>query len=237
MDPSTMVLIACSAGILLSLLTAFFGYRLGRFLLPLSGLLLLEGLIYVYIYSLLRLDTLSTWLFFGGTAVAVYLILFFIRRLAGFFTGAAAAALLLACLVHALKLEGFSLLAPVVMTLTVLSALLTAVYKRVGVIVATAVLGGCAAALFGLYIYLMGVDAAPFTANLIAPVERFLAARAPLVLGVGGGRSLAGRLVQLLVTGKRQVLGDSLGSDSGLKTTRKRDRADDAETWTGDMGY
>ncbi|MGI5920029.1 MAG: hypothetical protein ACOX8N_10370 [Christensenellales bacterium] len=236
MDPSMMVLIVCSAGILLSLLTAFFGYRLGRFLLPLSGLLLLEGLIYVYIYGLLTLDTLSAWLFFGGTAVAVYLVLFFIRRLAGFFTGAAAAALLLACLTYALNLHSFSLLMPIVMTLTVLSALLTAVYKRVGVIVATAVLGGCAAALFGLYIYLMGVDAAPFAANLIAPMERFLASRALLILGVGGGLSLAGLLVQLLVTGKRQVLGDSLGSDSGFKT-RKRDRAADAETWTGDMGY
>ena len=236
MDPSMMVLIVCSAGILLSLLTAFFGYRLVRFLLPLSGLLLLEGLIYVYIYGLLTLDTLSAWLFFGGTAVAVYLVLFFIRRLAGFFTGAAAAALLLACLTYALNLHSFSLLMPIVMTLTVLSALLTAVYKRVGVIVATAVLGGCAAALFGLYIYLIGVDAAPFAANLIAPVERFLASRALLILGVGGGLSLAGLLVQLLVTGKRQLLGDSLGSDSGFKT-RKRDRAADAETWTGDMGY
>jgi len=236
MDPSLMVLIVCSAGILLSLLTAFFGYRLGRFLLPLSGLLLLEGLIYVYIYGMLTLDTLSTWLFFGGTAVAVYLILFFIRRLAGFFTGAAAAALLLACLVYALNLHSFSLLMPIVMTLTVLSALLAAVYKRVGVIVATSVLGGCAAALFGLYIYLMGVDAAPFAANLIAPVENFLASRALLILGVGGGLSAAGLLVQLSVTGKRQVLGDSLGSESGLRT-RKKDHAGDAETWTGDMGY
>ena len=122
------------------------------------------------------------------------------------------------------------------MTLTVLSALLTAVYKRVGVIVATAVLGGCAAALFGLYIYMQGVDAAPFAANLIAPVESFLASRALLILGVGGGLSAAGLLVQLSVTGKRQVLGDSLGSESGLRT-RKKDHASDAETWTGDMGY
>jgi hypothetical protein len=236
MDPSMMVLIVCSAGILLSLLTAFFGYKLGRFLLPLSGLLLLEGLIYVYVYGLLTLDALSTWLFFGGTAIAAYLILFFIRRLAAFFTGAATAALLLACLVHALSLHNLALLAPVVMTLTVLSALLTAVYKRVGVIVATAVLGGCAAALFGLYIYMQGVDAAPFAANLIAPVEGFLAARAPIILGVGGALSLAGFVIQLLVTGKRQVLGDSLGGGSGLRSG-KRDRTGDAETWTGDMGY
>lgn len=230
-----MVLIICSAGILLSLLTAFFGYKLGRFLLPLPGLLLLEGLIYIYVYSLLTLDALSTWLFFGGTAIAIYLILFFIRLLAGFFTGAAAAALLLTYLVYALNLHSLVLLAPIVMTLTVLSALLTAVYKRVGVIAATAVLGGCAAALFGLYIYMQGVDAAPFATNLIAPVEGFLAARAPIILGVGGALSLAGLLVQLLATGKRQVLGNSLGG-SGLKTS-KRDSTGDTDTWTGDMGY
>jgi len=235
MNPSITWRIVCSAGILLSLLTAFFGYRLGRFLLPLSGLLLLEGLIYVYVYSMLTLDTLSTWLFFGGTAVAVYLILFFIRRLAGFFTGAAAAALLLLFLVYALNLHSLALLAPIVMTLTVLSALLTAVYKRAGVIVATAVLGGCAAALFGLYIYLQGVDAAPFANGLIAPVESFIAAHAPLIPGVGGALSLAGLLVQFLVTGKRQVLGDSVGGPEFRP--RKADRTGDAETWTGDMGY
>jgi hypothetical protein len=235
MNPSMMVLIVCCAGILLSLLTAFFGYRLARFLMPLSGLLLIESLIYVYVYNLLTLDTVSTWLFFGGTAIAIYLILFFVRRLAGFFTGAAAAALLLAYLVYALNLHSFGLLAPIVMTLTVLSGLLTAVYKRMGVIVASSVLGGCAAAFFGLYIYTQGVDATAFTGGLIAPAQIFLTVNALLILGVGAGLSLAGLLVQLLVTGKRQVLGDNFGG-SGLHA-KKKGRADDAETWTGDMGY
>jgi hypothetical protein len=236
MNPSMMVLIVCCAGILLSLLTAFFGYRLGRFLLPLSGLLLLEGLIYIFVYDMLTLDTLSTWLFFGGTAIAVYLILFFVKRLAGFFTGAAAAAVLLAYLVYALNLHSFGLLAPVVMTLTVLSGLLAAVYKRTGVIVASSVLGGCAAAFFGLYIYMQGVDATAFAGGLTAPVQSFLSAHALLILGVGAALSLTGLLVQMLVTGKHQVLGDSLGGSSGLHT-KKKGRADDAETWTGDMGY
>jgi len=229
-----MLLIGCCAGILLSLLTGFFGYKLGRFLLPLSGLALLEGLIYIYIYDLLTLDTLSTWLFFGGTSIAVYLILFFVKRLAGFFTGLAGSALLLVYLVYALNLHSFSLLAPVVLTLCVLAALLTAAYKRVGVIISTSILGGCAAAYIGLYIYIQGVDIAAFASGgLLFTLESFLNTHTLIILGVGLGLALVGLLVQFAVTGKKQVLGDSLGGGSGLRLKKK----DDPDSWTGDMGY
>jgi hypothetical protein len=235
MNPSMMLLIGCCVGILLSLLTGFFGYKLARFLMPLSGLALVEGLIYIYVYDMLTLDSLSTWLFFGGTSIAIYLILFFVRRLAGFFTGLAGSALLLTYLVYALNLHSFSLLAPVVMTLAILAGLLTAAYRRAGVVISTSILGGCSAAYLGLYIYLQGVDITSFAnGSILTPLEGFLNAHTLVILGVGLGLSLLSLLVQFGVTAKKQVLGDTIGG-SGLRT--KKNQVEDKDTWTGDMGY
>lgn len=237
MNPSMALLMGACAFLLLALLTGFFGYKFARFLLPLSGLAILEGLIYVYVYDHLTLDALSTWLFFGGTAIAVYLILFFVRRLAAFFVGLLGSALLLVYLVYALNLHSFSLLYPAVLTLSVVTGLLTAVYKRVGVIISTSVLGGCAAAFLGLYIYFQGIDISTFiTGNLLAPLESFLMAHVLVILGVSAALILLSLVVQFRFTAHSQVLGDSLGGGSSFKS-KKKEQDSDSDTWTGDMGY
>jgi hypothetical protein len=227
------LLIGGSIGLLLALLTGFFGYKLARFLLPLSGLAVLEGIICIYLYDLLTLDAISTWLFFGGTGIAVYLVLFFVKRLAGFFTGLLGSALLLIFIVYAMGLHSFSLLYPVVLTLSVMAGLMTAVYKRIGVVISTSVLGGCAAAYLGLYIYLEGADMSALQGgNILIPLVGFLSSHTLLVLGVALGLTLVSLLVQLGVTAKRQVLAD----DSPAFTTKKKEKTD-PDIWTGDMGY
>ena len=234
MNPSIPLLIGGSVGLLLALLTGFFGYKLARFLLPLSGLAMLEGLIYIYLYDLLTLDTMSTWLFFGGTAIAIYLILFFVKRLAGFFTGFTGSALLLIYAVNVLALQSFSLLYPVVLTLCVMGGLLTAVYKKVGVVISTSILGGCAAAYLGLYIYLQGADMSAFLGgNILTPLAGFMSENALLIAGVALGLTLVSLLVQLGVTAKKQVLAD----DSPAFKSKRKEKASEPDVWSGDMGY
>ena len=233
MNPSIPLLIGGSVGLLLALLTGFFGYKLARFLLPLSGLAVLEGLIYIYLYDLLTLDGIGTWLFFGGTAIAVYLVLFFVKQLAGFFAGLLGSALLLIFAVYAAGLHSFELLYPVVLTLSVMAGLLTAVYKKVGVVISTSVLGGCAAAYLGLYIYLQGTDISAFQkGNLFVPLESFLSDNVLLITGVALGLTLVSLLVQFGVTAKKQVLSD----DKEVFKPKRKEKAD-PDVWTGDMGY
>ena len=69
MDLSLLILICGCAALLISLLQCFFGYKLARFLLPFSGLALFEGLLYLFVYDHLRLDVVSTWLFFRNNFV------------------------------------------------------------------------------------------------------------------------------------------------------------------------
>ena len=238
MELSLGLLIGGCITLLLALITSFFGYKLARFLLPLSGLAILEGLLYIYVYDLLTLNTLSTWLFFGGTGIAVYLLLFFFKRIAAFFTGLMGSALFMVYLVYALGLHSFGLMYPIVFTLCVMAGLLAAFYKKIGVIISTSLLGGCVAAYLGLYLYLQGADASPFVGggNLLVPLEGFLMTRVWLIGGTGFALTLAGLFVQLLITARSQVLSNR--PDDAIETkTQKKKTPRDSDTWTGDMGY
>ncbi len=234
MYPSLPLLIVGGAVLLLALLTAFFGYKLARFLLPFSGLALLLGIIYIYLYSILTLDTISTWLFFGGAGIALYLVLFFVKRLAAFFTGLVGSALFVTFAIYATGLGGsFELLTPAAMTLCVMAGLLAAVYTRAGVIAATSMLGGCAAAFSGLYLYLQGADMSVFAeGNVIAALGTFLSENTFQVAGVALGLTLVGLLVQFGATGKTQVLSD----DNPVFRHKRKSKADQ-DSWTSDMGY
>ena len=214
MDQSLILLICGIAATALALVFGIFGYRLARFLLPLCSVLVIEGLIYALLYDIMALDALGTWLFYGGCAAALYIIFFFLKRPAGFFAGLLGSALLLLFIIAALDtlmepdLSAMPYVIPACFALCLVTAALAVVYKRVGVIVTTAMFGGCAAAFLGLYIYFNGVDIADFTAfgNLIVPLDRFLSANTYMVAGAGLGLSVLGILAQLFWTGRSQVL-------------------------------
>ena len=111
-------------------------------------------------YAIRSYYAVTTWLFFAGSAVAVYLILFFLKRAASFFTGLAAGGAFAVFAVYVLGLQHMPLVYPICLTACVMAALLTVVYERIGTVITTAVVGGCGAAYLGLYLYLAGVDAA-----------------------------------------------------------------------------
>ena len=217
MDQSIIMLIALCAVIVIGLLHCFFGYKLARFLLPLCGVALLEGVLYTFVYGELTLDPVGIWLFFAGSALTFYMALFFFPRLAAFFIGMAGGALALIFAVYALSLHEMPIIYPVGLTLCLLCGLLAAVYKRVGVALFTAVFGGCVAALLAVFLF-YGGDAAGYLlmGSLLAPLDLFLKS---YVMLIGGGAlvlAVLGLLLQLKVTANTQLL-DSRGGSHAME--------------------
>lgn len=218
MDLSLILLISGIAVAVLALVFCIFGYRLGRFLLPLCGLVVLEGALYVFLYDLLALDTLGTWLFFGGSSLAFYIILLFLKRIAGLFAGLLGSALILFFIVSALGLGSLPYVYPACFALCVVTGVLAVAYTKAGVIVGTSLFGGSLVAYLGLYIVLFGVDAADFSyGNILLPLWQFLSANAYLVAGVAIVFSVLGIVAQLLWTGHHQVLDHDVEEDRSFR--------------------
>jgi hypothetical protein len=207
MDLSVVILISAGAAIILGLVFCFFGYKLGRLLFPVCGLLVIESLIYIYVYKQMQFDIVGTWMLFGGSGVAVYIILFFIKRIAGFFTGLLGSALFALYVVSALGLQDFEYIVPAVLCFCIVSGLLTAVYQKYAVIVFTALFGACVAAFAGIYIYIQGVDASALSAaGLFAVLGSFLTANAIFIAGASAGVCVSGILIQSALTSSSCVL-------------------------------
>lgn len=231
MDLSGIILAAGGAAIVLGLVFCFFGYKLGRLLFPLCGLLVIEGLIYIYVYTQMQFDALGTWMLFAGSGVAVYIILFFIKRIAGFFTGLLGSALFLLYIVNAFSLQNLSYLAPACITICIVSGLLTVAYQKSAVIVFTSLFGACVAAFAGIFIYIQGVvlpEGGIFTA-----LQSFLSANAIFIAGASAGVAVAGILIQSAITASSCVLMGKT-SDSGSESFTLRKRVALAETPQGD---
>lgn len=224
MDLSVVVLICGGAAIILGLVFCFFGYKLGRLLLPLCGLIVIEGLVYIFLYKQMQFDTLGTWLLFGGSGVAVYIILFFIKRAAGFFTGLIGSALFAIYTVNAFNLQSISFAVPVCLTICVVSGLLAAVYQKAAVIVFTSLFGACVAAFAGIYIYVQGVDASALSsAELFTLIGSFFSANAVFITGASAGVAISGILIQSALTSSSCVLaGKADDSDNPEKKGRQR---------------
>ena len=219
----SFVLLICGAVlIILGLICCFFGYRFARLLFPFCGLIVIEGLLYIYVYGLFSLDALGTWLFFGGSSVAVYILLFFVRRISGFFTGLVGSALFLWFAVNAFGLQNLQLLYPACMAICLVSGALTVTYQRSAVVVFTSLFGACAAVFAGLYLYIQGLGLGFIEASggLFAALQRFLSINALLITGVSVGFAIAGILVQFAATATKTVLPGSV-DESGVRRRRQ----------------
>lgn len=227
MDASVVILIGGGVAIILGLVFCFFGYKLGRLLFPLSGLLVIEGLVFIYVFRQMQFDTLGTWLLFGGSGAAVYIILFFIKRIAGFFTGLLGGALFALYIVNAFGLQNIQFVVPAVLTVSIVSGLLTAVYQKAAVIVFTALFGACIAAFAGIYIYIQGVDASAISsAGLFAALGSFLSANAVFIAGASAGITVSGILIQSALTSSSCVLAGKTGESSGSPRPPKQNAPD-----------
>lgn len=217
-----VILFTCgSAAIVLGLVFCFFGYKLGRLLFPLCGLIVIEGLLYIYVYDMLRLDAFETWLFFGGSSVAVYVLLFFFKRIAGFFTGLLGSAVFLLFAVNALGLQKVEYLYPVCLTLCFVSALLTVSYQKAAVVVFTSLFGASVTAFTGLFLYMRGLDPVYLAGGIYPAFLRFLSENAVIIAGISAGFSVSGILVQFAATSSSCVLPGKQSGGSGIRYKRK----------------
>lgn len=227
MDASIVILIGGGAAIVLGLVFCFFGYKLGRLLFPLSGLLVIEGIVYIYVYKQMQFDMLGTWLLFGGSGAAVYIILFFIKRIAGFFTGLLGSALFGLYVVNAFGLQNIQFIVPAVLTVCIVSGLLTAVYQKTAVIAFTALFGACVAAFAGIYIYIQGVDASAISsAGVFAAIRSFLSANAVFITGASAGITISGILIQSALTSSSCVLAGKTDDSSDSPRPPKQNTPD-----------
>jgi hypothetical protein len=211
MSSSAVILICGCVLVILGLLHSFFGYKLARFLLPVSGTVLAEGLLYLLVYENLKLDSVSTWLFFVGSSIAIYLVLFFFKRIAGFFLGMAAGGMVSVLLVYVLGMQTMPLVYPVCLTISVMVGLFTLVYERNMVVASTTVGGACVAAYSGLFLLLNGVDPTGLVIynNLLVPLEVFLRCNTTLIGGVVLVLIAAGMSAQFFWTAGHQILSTS----------------------------
>jgi hypothetical protein len=211
MDLSWVILICGAAALVLGLIFVVFGYKLARFFTPLCGTLLVLIALWAFVLDRLQLNAMETWLFMGGAGVSVYILLFFFKRFAGFFAGLMGSALVLLLIVYVCNLSALPFLYPACLTLCAVSGLLAIVYKRSAVIAFTSLLGACVAVFAGFYLYFQGIDPDAFLGgNVLAPLEAFLIAYRYLIAGVSLVVAVIGMIVQLLVTGKSQVLSGPL---------------------------
>jgi hypothetical protein len=190
----------------LALIYCVFGYKYARFLLPVCGVLILEVAMYLFVSDTLVGDELFTAIFYGGIAIVMYVVLFFVLRLSGFLTGMLGAALFLVYVVFTFNLDLMPYVVPVYLTLCLLGGLLGAAYSRTGVIVVSSLLGGSLAT--GVILFLIfagGADAGvrePFVNALIGVMR----SKAVIFLVVSAAVVALGVFVQMKFTGFSQVL-------------------------------
>ncbi len=225
MDLSGAILASGAGALVIGLVYLLFGYKLARFLLPLCGTLVTLVSLWAFMLPVLHLNAMETWLFMGGAGVSVYILLLFFKRVAGFFAGVLGAALLLLYTVYALNLTAVPFLVPVCFALCAVSGLLALVYKKAGVIVFTSILGACIAVFAGLFLYFEGVNPDAFSGNVLTPLAGFLTDCRYLIAGGSLIASVAGILVQGLVTGKNQVLPGPLREERNKPIPQETDSA------------
>ena len=190
----------------LGLVYCALGYKYARFLLPISGVLVLEVLLYLFVSDTLPNDELFTALFYGGSAIVIYVLLFFVLRLSGLVIGILGSAVFITYVVFAFGLFAMPFVIPIFITLCLLAGLLGAVYQRVGVIVAVSLLGGAVAAgVVGFIIFAGGAETAANEPMINVLIE-IIRGNAFVFLGASTALAAIGTFVQLKYTGFDQVL-------------------------------
>lgn len=185
------------------LIFCVFGYKYAKFLMPLCGMLVVESVIYLLISGYLKHTEFTAVLFYGSTAVASYIVLFFVIRLNGFFTGVLGASMLCYFAVKAAG-QAIPFVIPIVITIILITGLIGFVYKRVGVIISTSLFGAGLAV--GLVCFLIFASRYEAGHTFLGVVNSVAESYSLYVLGAYAILAAAGILLQLRLTGKDQVV-------------------------------
>ena len=190
----------------LGLVYCVFGYKYARFLLPVCCVLVLEVAIYLFVSETIIGDDIYVALFYGGSAIVLYIVLFFILRLSGFITGIMGAALFFVYFVYAFGLEHMPYVVPAYLALCILVGLLSAAYDRTGVIAASSLLGGSLASGVVLFLIFSGGANVGVDESVLNVVYTIIRDNAYIFLIAAVVVTALGIFVQMKFTGFSQVL-------------------------------
>lgn len=190
----------------LGLVYCVFGYKYARFLLPVCSVLIIEIAMYLFVPESMIGDDLYVALFYGASAIVIYIVLFFILRLSGFITGIMGAALFLVYVVYTFGLEHTPYVVPAFLALCLIAGLLCAAYERVGVITASSLLGGSLASGVVLFLIFSGGANLGADESLLNTVYSIVRSNAYLFLIAAAVISALGIFIQMRFTGFSQVL-------------------------------
>lgn len=203
MEISLFAQISLIVLVVVGLIFCVFGYKYAKFLMPLCGMLVIESIIYMLVSGYLKHTEFTEVLFYGSTAVASYIVLFFVMRLNGFFTGILGASMLSYFAVKAAG-QAIPFVIPVVVTIILVTGLIGFVYKRVGVIISTSLFGaGLAVGLACFLIFASGYEAGYTFSGVVNSVAKSYSL---YVLSAYAVLAAAGIYLQLRLTGKDQVV-------------------------------
>ena len=192
--------------ILIALIYCFFGYKLARVVLPFCGVAVITGLMYVFLVDFYTTGGLDKWIFVMCCAVALYVILFILKRLAGFIVGVCGTALALLYFAVTLNLGEQPYFYPVAATICFVVGLISFVYRRIGVIIATSLFGGCAATFIALFLIFGGSLEISEFSDLTSRMALYLSANAGMVTGIAICAAVVGAMVQCFATGGSTIL-------------------------------
>ncbi len=196
--------------VIIGLVFCIAGYKFARFLLPVCGMIVIEVLLYFLVGGYLRQNELISALFYGGTAVASYVVLFFFLRLPAFFTGAVGAGFLSYLILIAFGLIDKPFAFPAFITVMIIIGLISFAYKRVGVIIATSLLGAGLAGSAGVFFALAPHADYAKQLGLIAGLDSVIRHNGYIFFAVFMVLAVLALIIQFKVTGLSQFLEERL---------------------------
>lgn len=191
--------------LIVALIYTFLGYRLARILLPICGsalgLTLLIVLAPEYV-AFVRTDQIIVAV---SCIISLYVLLFMFKRVAALVSGLVAAAFVCIAIAEVFDVTAYAIAYPVMLTVCVIAGLMCSVYRRIGVIVATSLIGAALAALFGMLLIDGGLNATGVY-GFAKQAADFYSANAVIITVSALVFAIAGIFFQLFITGKKTVL-------------------------------
>lgn len=191
--------------LIVALIYTLFGYRLARILLPICGSALGLGLLIAIVpehVAFVRTDQIIVTV---SCIVSLYILLFMFKRAAALVLGLVAAAFVCIAAAEVFNLAAYAISFPVMLTVCIISSFMCFVYRRIGVIVTTSLIGGAFVSLIGMILINGGIDATGIYefANQAAD---FFSANPVIITACALAFAAAGTFFQIYISGNKTVL-------------------------------
>lgn len=191
--------------LIVALIYTFFGYRLARILLPICGSALGLGLLIAIVPEYVAFVRTDQIIVAVSCIVSLYVLLFMFKRAAALVLGFVAAAFVCIATAEVFNVTAYAVSYPVMLTVCVISSFMCFVYRRIGVIVTTSLIGGAFVSLLGMVLINGGIDTSGIY-EVAKQVADFFNENAVIITACALVFAAAGIFFQIYVSGKTTVL-------------------------------